>query len=52
MKVLLVDDHEIVRSGLRNLLAAVGNTQISEAATGRDALLRLRQDDRISCFST
>jgi two-component system, NarL family, invasion response regulator UvrY len=44
MKVLLVDDHEIVRSGLRNLLAAVGNTQISEAATGRDALLRLRQD--------
>jgi two-component system, NarL family, invasion response regulator UvrY len=44
MKVLLVDDHEIVRSGLRNLLAAVGNMQISEAATGRDALLRLRQD--------
>ena len=44
MKVLLVDDHEIVRSGLRNLLAVLSDTQISEAATGRDALLRLRQD--------
>jgi two-component system, NarL family, invasion response regulator UvrY len=44
MKILLVDDHVIVRSGLRNLLASVADTQISEAATGRDALLRLRQD--------
>jgi two-component system invasion response regulator UvrY len=44
MKILLVDDHVIVRSGLRNLLMAVADTQISEAATGRDALLRLRQD--------
>ena len=44
MKILLVDDHVIVRSGLRNLLTSVSDTQISEAATGRDALLRLRQD--------
>jgi two-component system, NarL family, invasion response regulator UvrY len=44
MKILLVDDHVIVRSGLRNLLTSVADTQISEAATGRDALLRLRQD--------
>ena len=44
MKILLVDDHVVVRSGLRNLLASVADTQISEAATGRDALLRLRQD--------
>lgn len=44
MKVLLVDDHVIVRAGLRNLLTSVSDTQISEAATGRDALLRLRQD--------
>jgi two-component system, NarL family, invasion response regulator UvrY len=44
MKILLVDDHEIVRSGLRNLLTSVADTRISEAATGRDALLRLRQD--------
>src|SRR5580704_17827477 len=44
MKVLLVDDHAVVRSGLRNLLMSVADTRISEAATGRDALLRLRQD--------
>jgi DNA-binding NarL/FixJ family response regulator len=44
MKILLVDDHVIVRSGLRNLLTSVADTQIWEAATGRDALLRLRQD--------
>ena len=44
MKILLVDDHVVVRSGLRNLLTSVSDTQISEAATGRDALARLRQD--------
>lgn len=44
MKILLVDDHVVVRSGLRNLLAAVSDAQVSEAATGREALLRLRQD--------
>src|SRR5277367_5502865 len=44
MKILLVDDHEIVRSGLRNLLTSALTAQISEAATGRDALSRLRRD--------
>jgi two-component system invasion response regulator UvrY len=44
MRILLVDDHVIVRAGLRNLLATLSGTEISEAATGRDALLRLRQD--------
>ncbi len=44
MRILLVDDHVIVRAGLRNLLMSVPGTHISEAATGRDALLRLRQD--------
>jgi DNA-binding NarL/FixJ family response regulator len=44
MKILLVDDHEIVRNGLRNLLMSVPGTRITEAATGRDALVRLRQD--------
>jgi two-component system invasion response regulator UvrY len=44
MKVLLVDDHVIVRAGLRNLLATLADTEISEAANGRDALLRLRRD--------
>jgi two-component system invasion response regulator UvrY len=44
MKILLVDDHAIVRAGLRNLLTAVSNPRISEAANGRDAMLLLRQD--------
>jgi two-component system, NarL family, invasion response regulator UvrY len=38
MKVLLIDDHAIVRSGLRRLLAVHPHWQIIEAATGRDAL--------------
>ena len=44
MKILIVDDHVVVRSGLRTLLNSVSDAQISEAATGRDALSRLRQD--------
>jgi len=44
MRILLVDDHVIVRSGLRNLLNAAGETEITEAANGREALLRLRQE--------
>jgi two-component system invasion response regulator UvrY len=44
MKILLVDDHVIVRSGLRGLLTAAMDTQILEAATGRDALLLLRRE--------
>jgi DNA-binding NarL/FixJ family response regulator len=44
MKLLLVDDHVTVRAGLRNLLSSLSDTSISEAATGREALLRLRQE--------
>jgi DNA-binding NarL/FixJ family response regulator len=44
MKVLLVDDHSVVRSGLRALLTSSAEIQVSEAANGRDALLRLRLD--------
>jgi DNA-binding NarL/FixJ family response regulator len=44
MKILLVDDHVIVRAGLRNLLTSVLDTRITEAATGREALLLLRHD--------
>jgi two-component system invasion response regulator UvrY len=44
MKILLVDDHVIVRTGLRNLLTSALETQISEAATGRDAIQLLRRD--------
>ncbi|MEA1673070.1 response regulator transcription factor [Nitrospirillum sp. BR 11163] len=44
MKLLLVDDHAIVRSGLRRLLAPLPGVAIAEAATGRDALARYRDD--------
>ena len=44
MKVLLVDDHAIVRSGLRRLLAVLPDMAIIEAATGRDALALVRSE--------
>jgi two-component system, NarL family, invasion response regulator UvrY len=44
VKVLLVDDHAIVRSGLRRLFMALPGVQISDAATGREALAMVRAD--------
>jgi two-component system, NarL family, invasion response regulator UvrY len=38
MRVLIVDDHAIVRHGLARLLASDGDHQISQAADGREAL--------------
>jgi len=38
MKALLIDDHAIVRAGLRRLLASLPQLEIIEAANGRDAL--------------
>jgi DNA-binding NarL/FixJ family response regulator len=39
IKVLLVDDHEIVRSGLRALIDGMADAQvIAEASNGRDAV--------------
>jgi two-component system invasion response regulator UvrY len=38
VKVLVVDDHAVVRDGLRRLLVTLPNAEISEAATGREAL--------------
>jgi DNA-binding NarL/FixJ family response regulator len=43
MKILLVDDHAIVRDGLSRLLAADGAHQIREAATGVAALAEVRR---------
>lgn len=43
MKALLIDDHAIVRGGLRRLLSALP-WDIAEAANGRDALVRVRAD--------
>ncbi len=44
MKVLLVDDHAIVRDGLKRLLAAGLGWEVREAADGREALAALRQE--------
>jgi two-component system invasion response regulator UvrY len=44
VRVLLVDDHAIVRAGLRRLFAVLPDLQISEAATGRDALTLVRAE--------
>jgi len=38
VRVLVVDDHAIVRDGLARLLAADGGHEVSQAASGREAL--------------
>jgi DNA-binding NarL/FixJ family response regulator len=43
MKILIVDDHPIVRAGLRRLLAAEPAAEVQEAADGREALDALRE---------
>jgi DNA-binding NarL/FixJ family response regulator len=42
MNILLVDDHALVRAGLKRLLATVWSGEILEAASGREALNTLR----------
>lgn len=43
-RILLVDDHEIVRTGLRQLLELEPDVELAaEAATSADALVQLRQ---------
>jgi two-component system, NarL family, invasion response regulator UvrY len=44
MKILIVDDHAIVRGGLRRLLATLPDAELREAATGRDALQLYREE--------
>jgi DNA-binding NarL/FixJ family response regulator len=44
VKILLVDDHAIVRSGLRRLFAGLPRVQIFEAAYGREALAMARAE--------
>ncbi len=43
MKILIVDDHPIVRAGLRRLLAAEPEIEVCEAASGREAVSALLQ---------
>jgi DNA-binding NarL/FixJ family response regulator len=42
MKILVVDDHAIVRDGLSRLLTAEGEHEVRLAATGREALTLAR----------
>jgi DNA-binding NarL/FixJ family response regulator len=42
MKILIVDDHPIVRAGVRRLLAAEPGMEIGEAASGKEALTLAR----------
>ena len=44
MKILLVDDHAIVRDGLKRLLATAFTVDLREAADGREALAALRRE--------
>jgi DNA-binding NarL/FixJ family response regulator len=43
MNILIVDDHAIVRAGLKRLLATLPNTEVREVSTGRDALTAFRE---------
>ncbi len=43
MKILLVDDHVLVRQGVRRLLSAIPSAEIFEAATSYEALAVFRQ---------
>lgn len=46
IRVLLADDHAIVRAGLREILADTGDIAVAgEATNGQEALARVRADD-------
>src|SRR5262245_61107409 len=46
VRILLVDDHEVLRRGLRELLESQSGWQVcGEASTGRDAVEKVRQLD-------
>lgn len=42
MKILVVDDHAVVREGVRRLLATIPGAEIHEAATSQDAMTLCR----------
>ena len=43
MKILIIDDHVVVRQGLRRLLSVL-NVSVREAASTREALIAFRED--------
>jgi two-component system, NarL family, invasion response regulator UvrY len=44
MKILLVDDHTLVREGVRRLLSGMQGAMVFEAATGQEALAIFREE--------
>ena len=42
MTILLVDDHALVRAGLKRLLTSAMDVDVAEAADGRDALVQVK----------
>jgi len=44
MKILLVDDHTVVREGVRRLLSGMQDVALSEAASGQEALAVFRKE--------
>jgi two-component system, NarL family, invasion response regulator UvrY len=44
MKILIIDDHTVVREGLRRLLSPLRDISIQEATSPRDALIAFRED--------
>ncbi|HVQ28368.1 MAG TPA: response regulator transcription factor [Vicinamibacteria bacterium] len=43
IRILIVDDHAVVRRGLRELLAETGAVSVGEAATASEALERIQE---------
>jgi Response regulator containing CheY-like receiver domain and AraC-type DNA-binding domain len=43
LRVLIVDDHDLFRTGLRNLLEEQGVVLVGEAANGGDAVTLVRE---------
>lgn len=44
MKILIVDDHIVVREGVRRLLSALDGIEVREASDGAEALALFRED--------
>lgn len=45
IKILIADDHSLIRNGLKQLLESEGEFEISEADDGQKALTHIRKDE-------
>lgn len=43
MKILIIDDHEVLRQGVRRLLRSISGAEVHEAGTAHEALAKVRQ---------